>query len=63
MPMEPGRRSDSGYHIRGTVVANITEYVGVFFLENLPIYSLTEISNKNSKRMCHRATTFIYFRR
>ena len=45
MPMEPGRRSDSGYHIRGTVVANITEYVGVFFLENLPIYSLTEISN------------------
>lgn len=44
-PMEPGRRSDSGYHIRGTVVANITEYVGVFFLENLPIYSLTKISN------------------
>lgn len=51
-------------YIRGTVVANITEYVGVFFLENLPIYSLTEISNKNSKRMCHRATANIfYFRR
>ena len=30
MPMEPGHASDSGYHIRGTVVA-ITGIVGVFF--------------------------------
>ncbi len=49
MPMEPGHTSDSGYHIRGTVVA-ITGIVGVF----LPF------SKKKSK--CHRAI-ILYFRR
>lgn len=50
MPMEPGHLCDSGYRIRGTVVA-ITGFVGVF----LYIFFENSLRISGKMNMCHRA--------